>query len=214
MWYTTIKRTSLMILTIVLFASLLSCSEDSTSTNTNTDNDLDNPNLTVNEQSDLLQLREEEKLARDVYTYAYEKWNKPIFQNISNSEQRHMDEVLLIMDKYELNDPILSEIGKFKDAHLQDLYHVLTEQCDISELEALFVGATIEDLDIYDLNQFITRTEKEDILDMYNLLNCGSRKHMRAFTKSIIREDTTYTTQFISQEEYNEILENDDENCN
>ena len=46
--------------------------------------------LTDEEIEDLRFLREEEKLAHDVYLYAYEKHNIMIFQNISNSEQTHM----------------------------------------------------------------------------------------------------------------------------
>ncbi len=49
---------------------------------------------TNSDTAGLLYMREEEKLARDVYDYLYEKWNAIIFDNISNSEQIHMDRVL------------------------------------------------------------------------------------------------------------------------
>ena len=41
----------------------------------------------------LMYMREEEKLARDVYATLYEKWGTRIFNNIRVSEQRHMDAV-------------------------------------------------------------------------------------------------------------------------
>jgi len=41
--------------------------------------------LSEAELSDLLFTREEEKLAHDVYTYAFEKYGVSIFQNISRS---------------------------------------------------------------------------------------------------------------------------------
>ena len=45
--------------------------------------------LTDEEIAGLKLMREEEKLARDVYMVLYEQWNLPIFSNIANSEQAH-----------------------------------------------------------------------------------------------------------------------------
>jgi len=42
-------------------------------------------------------MREEEKLARDVYLALYQKWNLRIFWNIAASEQRHMDAIGTLM---------------------------------------------------------------------------------------------------------------------
>ncbi|WP_294043530.1 DUF2202 domain-containing protein, partial [Thiolapillus sp.] len=36
-------------------------------------------------------LAAEEKLTRDVYITLYDQWEHPVFNNISGSEQRHMD---------------------------------------------------------------------------------------------------------------------------
>ena len=47
------------------------------------------PVLSAKEASDLIFLREEEKLARDVYLALYDAWGTPIFLNISSSEQKH-----------------------------------------------------------------------------------------------------------------------------
>jgi len=38
-------------------------------------------------------------------------------------------------------------------------------------LDALIVGATVEDLDINDLNMLIKQTDKEDIMAVYTNLN-------------------------------------------
>ncbi len=57
-------------------------------------------------KSDLIQLREEEKLARDVYLYLYTHWNQWIFSNIAKSEQQHMDAVKGLLDKYDIEDPV------------------------------------------------------------------------------------------------------------
>ena len=114
-------------------------------------NDSDNQSsipLTQAEIDDLKFLREEEKLARDVYLFSYDKYEAAIFNNISQSEQKHMNSVLSLMNKYGIPDSASTEIGVFNNSDLQSLYWSLTAQSDISLIEALKVGATIEDLDI------------------------------------------------------------------
>ena len=49
--------------------------------------------LTDDETYWLTYMREEEKVARDVYLYLNEKWNVRIFKNIAASEQTHMDAI-------------------------------------------------------------------------------------------------------------------------
>ena len=45
----------------------------------------------------LLYMREEEKLARDVYQALYAEWESPAFANIAVSEQQHMDSILALI---------------------------------------------------------------------------------------------------------------------
>jgi len=169
--------------------------------------------LTKNEAEDLLVLREEEKLARDVYLYSYDKYNTQIFSNISSSEQRHMDKILFLLTKYGLDDPANAVRGKFNNTKLQDLYNKLTAQSDISLIEALRVGATIEDLDIFDIDTFMNRTNDTDIMAVYESLNCGSRNHLRAFMKQLKENKGTYTPQFLTQERFDKILKGSHEQC-
>ncbi|BAL80313.1 DUF2202 domain-containing protein [Caldisericum exile] len=104
------------------------------------------------EKDGLLYMVEEEKLARDVYGYLYNLWGLTTFKNIQSAEQTHMDEVLSLIDKYGLTAPsTLDEPGVFTDPHLQELYKTLTEQGSKSLVDALKVGALIEETDIIDL---------------------------------------------------------------
>jgi len=169
--------------------------------------------LTSTEKDDLLTLREEEKLARDVYLYAYDKYGLEISKNISQSEQMHMDKVLYLLNKYGLEDPALSIRGEFQNENLQTLYNDLITQVDISELEALKVGALIEDLDIKDIEEFASRTEKSDILEVYAKLECGSRNHMRAYYSELISRDYVYEPQFITSDDLFAIINSDRERC-
>ena len=169
--------------------------------------------LSQAEINDLKFLREEEKLARDVYLYSYDKYQLMIFDNISQSEQRHMNSVLNLLNKYGIPDSASTEIGVFNNPNLQKLYNSLTKQADISSVEALKAGATIEDLDINDIDNFTANTTKPDLLNVYGNLNCGSKNHIRAFTRWLENEEVTYTPQFISMDEYNVILSSSNGGC-
>jgi hypothetical protein len=194
----------LLLMLIGIFA-LTSCSKTDTGTPQN--------GLSELEQSNLRLMREEEKLARDVYNYAHGLYGMQIFSNISGSEQIHMDKMLDLLNAYNLADPAHSDPGAFNSPELQALYKTLTEKCDISLVEALKVGATIEDLDIFDLDEAIEGTSRTDILETYTLLKCGSENHMRAFSKQLNNRSVTYTPQFISQDTYDAILQGTNGPC-
>ena len=164
------------------------------------------------EYNNLRYMREEEKLARDVYLTLYDKWHAVIFKNISKSEQSHMDALLVLINKYNLSDPVgTNKIGVFHDSELQDLYDDLVLLGSTSLLDAYKVGATIEDLDIFDLEEAVTLSDNEDINDIYEDLTRGSRNHMRAFYTQIINLGGNYTAQFITQEKLDAIINSDRE---
>lgn len=166
--------------------------------------------LTDQEKADLLFLREEEKLARDVYIYSYNNYGQNIFNNISNSEQSHMNSVLNLITKYGLTDPVINNAnGVFSNSKLQTLYNQLIAKSDISLSKALEVGANIEDLDINDIKTFKSHTTNADLINVYDKLTCGSRNHMRSFVGQL----GTYTPVYISQAEYNAIINSSNEQC-
>lgn len=181
-----------------------------TNDNVNTDTEV---TLTQNEINDLKFLREEEKLARDVYTYSYNKYKLAIFNSISQSEQTHMNSVLSLLNKYGIPDPSSVQMGIFVNQDLQVLYNNLISQSNISLIEALKVGATIEDLDINDIDDFIINTSKSDLLTVYNNLTCGSKNHIRSFTTELSNNEVSYEPQFISLEEYNSIINTPSGGC-
>ena len=138
--------------------------------------------LTELEELNILYMREEEKLARDVYLVMYDLWGANIFANISESEQRHMDAIQRLITRYGLTDPVADDvIGTFTDPDLQELYDDLIEAGEVSLEEALKVGVAIEELDIADLERALTETDKRNIERVFqNLLN-GSNNHLDAF---------------------------------
>ncbi len=164
-------------------------------------------NLTQSDVDGLLHMREEEKLARDVYDYLHEKYGTAVFANISRSEARHMSAVKSLLDKYGIADPVKDDArGVFTDTHMSDLYAQLTAAGDKSLLDALIVGATIEDLDIKDLMDLTAGLDKADILLVYNNLTKGSRNHLRAFVSQIQANGGSYAPQYISKDVYDDIV--------
>ena len=154
----------------------------------------------------LMHMREEEKLARDVYDYLFIKWNSIIFDNISNSEQVHMDRVLDLIDLLGMEDPALPEPGLFVNEDLQNLYDNLIAIGNSSLIDALIVGATIEEVDIVDLHQYYNATNNEDIKCVYGNLTKGSRNHLRSYYHKLEMMGVTYTPQFLSEEEFYSIV--------
>jgi hypothetical protein len=144
--------------------------------------------LTDDENYWLTYMREEEKVARDVYLYLNEKWNIRIFKNIAASEQVHMDAIKALLDTYTLPDPATGMgKGEFTHPDLQELYDDLIRQGSISKLEALKVGVIIEETDIDDLNEGIATTRHNDIKTVYSNLLQGSLNHLDAFESTLAK---------------------------
>ena len=160
------------------------------------------------EMDGLVFMREEEKLARDVYLTLYENWRKRVFINISGSEQKHTDAIKYLLNKYEISDPVeIDSLGVFKNEYLQDLYQTLIEQGSISLVEALKVGAIIEEIDILDIQKELDEhVDNEDITMVYNNLLKGSRNHLRAFVKNLSRQGITYQPQKLSEQDFLAII--------
>lgn len=163
--------------------------------------------LTEAEKNWLVFMREEEKLARDVYTTLGDKWGMKIFSNIASSEQTHTDAVKNLLTKYKVGDPVKDDtVGIFTSPIIQKLYDELIQEGSRSTLSALEVGATIEDLDINDLDKAMLETLNSDILQVYKNLQKGSRNHMRAFVRNIESIGGTYKPKYISQDLYVDIV--------
>ncbi len=168
-------------------------------------NSIDKTSISQTEIDSIIWMREEEKLAKDVYTTLGKVWGLNIFTNISTAEQSHSDSVKTLIDRYGLIDPITDEtIGVFKNETFSKLYQELVKQGSISLVEALKVGALIEELDIKDLQERTTTTS--DINLVFQNLERGSRNHLRAFTRQLSQQGETYVPIYISQSEFDEII--------
>ncbi|WP_304232512.1 DUF2202 domain-containing protein [Jiulongibacter sediminis] len=195
---------------IVGLLSLMSCNENTVEPENNLNSQitaLPTEELSSAEEQGLLFLREEEKLARDVYTTLYNQWGVRVFDNISQSEQTHTDAIKALINKYGLTDPVTNDAtGIFVKKELQQLYDQLVASGSLSIENAYSAGATIEDLDLFDLAQNLNEVDNQDITFVYENLSKGSRNHLRAFYDRITSIGKDYTPQFISEEQFNDIV--------
>ncbi len=180
-------------------------SSDDTTDNTSTINEED--------KNALLFMLEEEKLARDTYKFLNAYWGLVQFENIMQSEQSHMNAVETLVKAYNIDYEILEE-GQFGNEDLQAWYDKFVTDGIVDEVAALTVGATIEDLDIVDLEENIQATSNSDIAEVFASLQCGSRNHLRSFVQSLENSGATYVPQFLTSEAFDVILDGAREQCN
>lgn len=167
--------------------------------------------LDASESDYLLLMREEEKLARDTYITLYDRWTLNVFSNISRSEQKHMDAVLTQLTRFGLEDPVTDDtVGVFTNDTLAGYYLDLVDQGEDSLLDALHVGAYVEELDIKDLWDAIEDTDEPTIISTYENLLAGSRNHLRAFAGQITSRGVAYEAQYLTQEEVDAIVGGND----
>jgi hypothetical protein len=165
----------------------------------------DNADLSEVEIADLAFMREEEKMARDVYAELYQHYKERgieliVLANITVSEQKHMDAMLSLLEKYQLGDPAEGlERGEFENTVLAALYENLVSDNEanqtvidepaaggkVSPEATFYVGAWIEERDMLDILHAIGNTSRAEIVGVYTSLLCGSREHLRAFVKHL-----------------------------
>ena len=110
--------------------------------------------------------------------------------------------------------------------YFTDTYNYLITQGANSELDAFYVGALIEELDMHDilfcpeeiieLDNGINEstecgkvyTDKEDIITLYGNLLEASENHLRAYVKNIetVIGEGNYEAQYLPQEQVDAIL--------
>lgn len=164
------------------------------------------PKLTEQEEMDLLFSCEQEKLLRDVYLYSFDKYGNAIFNQIAGSQNVRMSELKGLISSYNLDDPTSLDIGMFSTSSFQDIYNTALIQSDSSLESAIMAILYLEDKDMVDIREFISNTTKENMLYTYEFMYCTSENHIRWLYPELLLEGGTYTPQFISQDDFNEII--------
>lgn len=135
---------------------------------------------------DILFSIDEERMARDVYDALYIQTGLKIFDNISDSEQKHYDAVLNSAINLGIDtSALLTTPGVYLNPEIQALYDDLMALGSQSTADALNVGKMIEEVDITDLKEMIDSSPITSLDSVYtNLLN-GSYNHLDAFNAQI-----------------------------
>jgi len=196
-----------------------------------------NNRLDPAEETHLIFMREEEKLARDVYLTLAEWYPyQTVFSTIAGtSEQTHTDTMRDKLADYGIDDPnpdtnqLPATIGVFTGEtygeYFTEKFTQLTDRAAISELNALYVGAFIEELDMHDIAECpqvivdmdndigddqcgLDYTDEIALINAYGSLLDGSENHLRAYVGRIeaVIGVGNYQAQYLSQEEVDTIL--------
>jgi len=179
--------------------------------------------LTQPEIDEALFMREEEKLARDVYADLAAYWQTQagtvpvvtVMSNIVQAEQDHMDNMKAVLACYGLPDPISANepSGVFLNPELAQLYSTLMTRGKTSQSAALKVGGLIEEVDIEDLQRSIEISQQAYTDQVYAALMCGSRNHLRSFAGQLIKTEGRYTAQLLPQATVDAIVNSPNETC-
>ena len=163
--------------------------------------------LSAAEAAGLAFMREEEQLAHDVYAVSATLWRQAIFANITESEATHSAAIKTLLDRYQLPDPLAGlPNGVFLTPAFQALYDSLVATSRLSLIDALKVGVEIEELDMHDIAALMANVDNADILMVYDNLLRGSRNHLRAFMKVLTLQGGTYVPKYLTQEEFDAII--------
>jgi hypothetical protein len=166
--------------------------------------------LSEGEETTLVYMREEEKMARDVYLELHDYWDAPLFDSIAFSEQRHMDSLKTRIEFHGIEDPVKDDsVGSFTDDDIRDMFDKFVAQGEqaLYLYDAYKVGAEIEEVDILDLMDAIEETDNIPLGQIYSNLLTGARNHFRAFVEQIYLLGEEYDPQLMSDDLYREIAE-------
>jgi hypothetical protein len=159
--------------------------------------------------------------------------DQKVFNKIATtSEQTHTDTMRDKLALYNLPDPnpatndLPDSIGVFTGAewgwYFAEKFKDLTEKGSKSELEALYVGALIEELDMNDIAVCpavmveagypkpcgLEYTDENGLINAYSSLIDGSENHLRAYVGQIeaVIGVGNYVAQYLTQAEVDAIL--------
>jgi len=161
--------------------------------------------LTANEIEFLYAVREDEKLARDVYNYFFEKYELRTFSNISKAEVTHITAVERLFYFYSINYPAVGPAGQFNDSARKEYYDNLVNK-GVTALEAFKSTTYLEEKDIADYTSVLKDVQNPNIKVVIENLIKGSMNHLKSSYRQVIALGGTYTPAFLTQEKFDEII--------
>jgi hypothetical protein len=162
--------------------------------------------ITETDAEGVLFMWEEEKMAKDVYEYFFDKYKFRVFGNIAKSEAIHQQAVNHLIEGYNLTNPGSDAPGVYTNEHIAELYVTLIDMGSTSAVNALNAGALIEETDILDLKNLLNETDNPYITRVYSNLLRASENHLRAFTGVMKIQGTIYEPVILNDDYYTAII--------
>lgn len=163
--------------------------------------------LTNDEEIFLLALREDERVARDLYKSLYKLYKNESFKRIYEAETSHMKAIGSLLSFYGVSYPDSAALGVFENADDQALYNDLLAKGDDSLTVALKTGAYLEEVNISDYTKLIPNISNQNIQLVVNHLLKGSRNHLRMFIRLLAKAGVTYEPTVLDSVSYTAIIQ-------
>ena len=161
--------------------------------------------LTADEIEFIYAVREDEKVARDLYFSFFGTFGLKPFENIGKAEDNHIKATEKLFDYYEIDYPALSENGKFENAIRQKLFDSLLLK-GTPELEAFKVMAMLEESNIVEYGEVLKTIANPNIKIVIENLARASANHFKAAIRQITALGGTYTPAIMTQEQYEAVI--------
>lgn len=132
-------------------------------------------------------MREEERLARDLYTALEGKHGDGVrpFAHIKLSEQQHFEAVGTLLSRFGIEDPSVGlAAGDYRYDELDEMYKTLLGQGEASLAAAYQAGVTFETNDIAGLKKAIEESPEASVDDVLTNLLTASERHLAAFERA------------------------------
>jgi len=170
--------------------------------------------LGADEQRDLQRIREQRKLARDLYWDLAKHWGSLVLVRLGAAEQAHLNALDTLLDHYDLSDPVAGPaVGESGDPKFHALHAQIVEVGHRSEMAASQAGLLVEEMSLSDLAAARARTRRPEIAAVYDDLLRDSRNHLRALFRQMQRFEGEYVPQSLSLSDFEAIVWTQPEPC-
>jgi hypothetical protein len=148
---------------------------------------------------------DEERMAGELYLALGEKHAAQPFRNIPRAEARHRALLENLATRAGLPARPAPERGHFATAVIQARYDTLLARGQVSLIEALKVGALVEEQDIADLRALAATTDHPELKAAIAALERGSRHHLNAFVRNLRARGVEYEAQVLPPAELSQL---------
>ena len=144
-------------------------------------------------------------MAGELYRTFGEKQEVMPFRNIPRAEARHRQLLENLATRAGLAPARPTTAGHFETLAIQARYDALLARGQASPIEALKVGALVEEQDIADLRALAAATDSPELKAATTALEQGSRHHLNAFVRNLRARGIDYVAQVLTPAEVAEI---------